>query len=107
MLKTYDASYLTETKLPTIPILISEGLRNALSIDTGDNNLVLLENNLDVKPAQVVGLMAKASHSAFTARKVEEFHATIGKAVITSMAYYNILLNDMIERQPSIKVLLE
>ena len=70
LLQTYDTSYLTETKLPTIPILISEGLRNVLSIDTGDNDQLMLQNNFDVKPAKVVGLMAKLSHSAFTARKV-------------------------------------
>lgn len=54
-----------------VPMVFSSGLKQQLSIDTGDNNLVKLSaTRLDFVEANVVGLMEKAGTSMFTKRKV-------------------------------------
>lgn len=68
-------------KLPPIPVLMAEGFRTVLSVDTDKNNKVFMESYGEDFTLDLVGLMSKAGGSAFTARKVAEGFDIWGKSV--------------------------
>ena len=76
------------TEIETIPILIADGLRSVLSIDTTDKNTVVIGHGDNVIEAEVIGLMAKSGLSAFTSRKVVEDASVWGKSVHTTSHHY-------------------
>ena len=56
--------------LPKIPILISEGLQGALSLDTGANKDAFIELRGVKYQAEVVGLISKMPGTSFTSYSV-------------------------------------
>ena len=89
-------------------MLISEGFRTMLSVDsTEENGKIFLEFLGKKYETQVVGLMNKVGSQSFTSRKIHEQSQTIGKSCITTYGYYKMLLDDMAKREPSVKLQLE
>ena len=90
-------------QIETIPVLISEGFREMLSIDTreGHNKIAILQQDYQYD-AQVVGLMEKTGSFAFTSRKIVKGAQAWEEAVLTSSKHYKMLLDDMIKNEPSI-----
>jgi len=96
-------------KVSAIPVLISEGFRNVLSVDTGVHNSVFLQKsalgltNSELFSAKIVGLMSKVGYSDFTARKV----MYSGKAMQTTTDHYSLILNELIAKDPALKTKLD
>ena len=61
---------LPKQKLPPIPVLIAEGMRDVFSVDTVSNHEVLMETNGEDFTLNLVGLMSKAGNAGFSGRKV-------------------------------------
>ena len=75
--------------METIPILIADGLRDVLSIETkGKNTIFLGQGEYIIYEAEVIGLMSKSGLSAFTSRKVAEDAETWGKSVHTTTHHF-------------------
>jgi len=59
-----------DSQIPPVPVLVAEGFRDVLSVDTVENDEVLLTVCGEAFTLDLVGMMSKTGMSAFTSRKV-------------------------------------
>ena len=78
-----------------MPILISEGFRNVFSVDTTERRYLMMDVFGTDVLVEVVGMMAKAGQSGFTARKVVDSAALWGHTVQTTEHHYKILTEEL------------
>lgn len=83
---------LPEQKLPPIPVLVAEGLRETFSIDTVKNNKIFLETKDERFGLEVIGMMSKTGLSGFTERKVTDGFNTWGMTVQTTYQHFVMLV---------------
>lgn len=97
-----------ESERETIPLLVSEGLRHALSVDSAsETNKVLLNIEGGILEAEIVALLDKSPGVAYSDRKVIEASPLIGKAVQTTTKHYKMLLDEIVKRNPVMGVQLD
>ena len=90
-----------------MPVLLAEGLRDVLSVDSDERNPINFEIGGRLYEAKVVGLMAKAGQTGFTARRVIEESTAWGKSVHTTRHDFKTLLDELVRTDPSVATKLE
>ena len=95
-----------------IPILVSEGLRGPLSLDTEANKNAVIDIKGQKYEAEVVGLIAKMPGTAMTAVNsgknkitldMEESSFSFGRSVITTHSAMRSILEEEAARDPKVK----
>ena len=78
-----------------MPIILSAGLRDQLSVDSsseGGKILVSPYIGSEPKEARIVALMEKSGHSSFSSRKTADIGLGFGMTAHISMSDFKILL---------------